>query len=250
MAAAAGGCQPRPTDPGHPQPNPGASAASGHADDPFEAALVGALRPVEAIDEAVDLYEPRPATYVYRRLSEQAEQSTLQRRFDPASVDGGAEAWVQRVVGGSKIKHMRRDADGNIRLAAVEDTDRNVISRFEPGLVTAPARFTDRQHVTESRVTVVARDDPNQVKHTGKATMRVRVTGRQRVRVPAGEFDAYRIEGLFDSNFGAARVSNQTISHRAPGVGVVLEQYTEKGVAVIVPWTERRKLMLIERRVD
>ncbi len=223
-----------------------ACQSSARADDPEPLALADVLagpnQPIESIPVGARLHAPAPATYTYQQIEGAPEPRAVERRYEPAIRDGNA--WVERTPAFNLAKHYQRGADGTIRLLAVDDLDRQVRSRFDGGLVVYVPGMGGEPIETQADVTVTGLDDPNDPVDRGRATMRVSCHARRTVHAPAGRYDAYHIVTDFHARFGMAQVTSHTDTYRAPGRGVVLERYTEKGVALIVPWNKSYTIVL------
>jgi len=233
-AATTAACQSSPADP--------------HAEQPtsLEDVLIGPVQSIEAVPDDVQLRRPRHITLTYRQIAGEDHPRSIERKLVPDPND--PNAWAVHTPAFKKVRHLRRDNAGNVLLVAVEDLDRNVRTRFATPLVIMRPGLGAKAHETKSQVTVVKRDNPAHVVTDGEATMRIQCEGRQRLRTPAGEYNAYRIATVFQSNFTMASVTNRSTAYYAPEVGLVASRSTEKGVAALVPWTERRTLVFTAAR--
>ncbi|MFN7020111.1 MAG: hypothetical protein ACK4WH_02125 [Phycisphaerales bacterium] len=136
-----------------------------------------------------------------------ASQTTLQR------VGGGGEAIVEEVVNRENVRVV-----------------------YEPPMVSFPSSLTaGSEHRQRTRMTVHPLAEPERVKARGHVESVVTVVGAERVRTPAGEFDAVHLRHTFVADLAPARVTNTADRWYARRVGLIAERRAERTTVAGVP---------------
>jgi hypothetical protein len=185
----------------------------------------------------------REGSWIYQIVAGENDGENFTQRIEKA--DDDTEAPWRRHVGDSQIEHLRVEEDGSIVMPAIEDLEHNVITRFDPALPVMLAHQPPGEtHTTESSLTVVNRDNPDQTVNTGQSTLEWTHDADRRIDVPAGEYDVRRVRVTYKANFPAASIESVTIVYYAVEVGPVASHYEENGSALIVPWSKQRTIIL------
>ena len=208
--------------------------------------MAGPARPgVGLADDAV--YSPlREGTWTYQQVDPDHAGQSAEQTLSRADDDPHAP-WRRADPGSNQIRHLAAGDRHAIVMWAVEDLKRGVISQFGGGIPVMLQTLEPGRPVQNTcPIKVVFRNNPEKIMQQGQCTATLTYEADQRVRVPAGEFDAKRIRLEFNSTFDFAKVSSTSIMYYADGVGLVAEDYVENGVAAIIPWSKKRTLVLTD----
>ncbi len=146
---------------------------------------------------------------------------------------------VDRIVsegpGGSPLPETRQTLEllttpaGDMAVATTTEQADSVVTHFDPPLIAVPARLNPGQTLKQSlAMRVYPIKSPDRVKTKGQGTQEITFAARERVRVPAGEFDSARLDTLFRMALDNAKVTVKTTSWYAEGVGLIAERSSER----------------------
>lgn len=147
-------------------------------------------------------------------------------KIEAAAVVGGGMVPDERT---RQVLEIVRTPEGDAALASTVEQKDQVVTRFDPPLLALPAALAVGARRTQDlyvRVFPIA--SPERVQSQGKATLTLTCEAIERVRVPAGEFDAARVESVLRIDLGTAKVTVTTTLWYAAGVGLVAERHREK----------------------
>lgn len=126
---------------------------------------------------------------------------------------------------------------------------------FDPPLVVLPPSLAPGETFKQSlTMTVHPLGDRSRVKARGPVKSRVTYEGRERIVIPAGEFDAAKVTTVFEAALNIARVTNTTEEWIAAGeenpaaAAPMLAERREEVTRVLVPSTKKRLMVLLERK--
>jgi hypothetical protein len=150
--------------------------------------------------------------------------------------------------GDERTTWLRTDDDGCIAMTAVFEADDHAVSLFTPPLVVA---FKDMQsgheYSSESAMRVVDSKDSRSVRESGKATRSITYMDDQRIRIPAGEFIAMRLNVRFHADLKFADAFESTTLWVVRDRGIIARQSDEQvKVLGIGGGAHTRTLVLID----
>lgn len=139
-------------------------------------------------------------------------------------------------------------ADGSLVMPRMHNTKRGRITRFEPALTLAPASLVQGEPYEQKvKVEVADLDNPDDIQERGTGTSTITYLGMERIRTPAGEFEAHLVRSKLTTEFTAAKAERVTDRWYAADVGLVGESYEEKiSVMGFVVETKRRSMRRIQ----
>jgi len=185
----------------------------------------------------------RAGTWEYKYVDDKHNDEACTFRLEP----GENGIWERHAP---QIKHVRfvsSDGKGGILLHKVEDQGRNAITFFEkPLVVYTPDLKPNEPLTTTTHARVTRFKTPDKDLDSGTSSMTITLDGEQRIKTPAGEFDTMRIKMEFKSMFKMAEVSSVAWVYYADGVGIVAEDYSETGRALVFPWFKSRTILLVD----
>lgn len=129
---------------------------------------------------------------------------------------------------------------GDLAVARSVERADDAATEFAPPMLLVPARL-ERGAKVEQTLTMTVRPlgEPTQVRNQGRATRRVEYVGDERVRVPAGEFDARHLRSVLEANLGGPEVRVTIDLWYADGVGLIAED--SRQVVRVLGLTVRQK---------
>lgn len=162
-------------------------------------------------------------------------------------VVNGAKVMIRNTVGpltgdmpdppkDGNLLEMDIDAEGNLRLSSVTDFVDSMRSEFNPPLIAMPATLKLNAPVTsEFKMIVRPSSDLTKEQTSGTGQEVITLQGIERVRTPAGEFDALKVTSLFTATLGPARVRTLTTTWYVPGKGAAIESDVQRVTALGIP---------------
>jgi len=171
-----------------------------------------------------------------------ADWRTAQRSEFRAEKPGGPETLA-------RVDSLIRTADGSIAMPRQTNQAENVEVIFDPPLIVLPASLKPGvPFVQSTTMTVHPIDKPTKVRAKGTVKQTITLEGRDRIRTPAGEFDAVKILSVFEADLGSTAVNNRTEQWLAEGAGLVAERRSERTTLVGVRIRSKDEFWLLDRR--
>jgi len=138
------------------------------------------------------------------------------------------------------------DSAGDIVLRAVIEHGDRAISLFSPPLLSMPAVLEPGvPRAANVAMRVVHRDDPRRERERGRATQTVEYTADCRVRIGEDEFDAARIDMIFEADLRLADVRRVASMFIIPGSGLIAEQSEQTTRILGLATSTARRVMVI-----
>lgn len=135
-------------------------------------------------------------------------------------------------------------------VSTAEQAD-SVVTYFDPPLIAVPAQLQPGQTFTQNLgMRVYPIKSPDRLKTKGHGTQEVTFAARERVRVPAGEFDAARLDSLFGMALDNAKVTVKTTSWYAEGVGLIAERSSERVTVFGLNIRSRDEAWALDKIID
>lgn len=224
----------------------GGCAAGPAADDPLE---LGPLRPPRGTLARADLLPwTSPHFKGTTRFESIAEGDAPTTRFEIVEgPDTGAllietrrpgpteRSWLvsRRVDGEAGPREERllvlNSDDGPLLMPEMLNFARGVRVEMDPPTIVLPARIDPAQPITrELRMRLPLLANPRRLRDRGIGTSELTYPHDQRVRTPAGIFNAHLLREVFTSRLGTATAVRTTDRWFAPEVGLVAERWTEE----------------------
>lgn len=183
----------------------------------FLPGVVGEPVPAFTIDPSMASLSPGQRTYqiVHGENAGQTETHSI-----TAEPKGSGTKW--RYTVGDTTVFLKVDPGVSLAIAAQEDRDQGVISRFTPPepLLVAGMNAGDIQTETIA-VKVYDLDDPTDLDHQGTLNLTLTYVGAYKVTVPAGTYDAALLLWSYNGSVGPASIEDIQARFVAPGVGMV-----------------------------
>jgi hypothetical protein len=207
------------------------------SDPPLPSRFVMAQLESEAVTGGTALMPLDPGRRRYLVVSGDGQGQTVAERLWIEEDDTCVPYRLQRPR--RRIERLAVNEAGDILLEAIVDLDHDVLVCFDPPLPRVPARLEPGfERTTNSQATVRPRSDPKTIQHRGDVTETLRYAGRERIRTPAGPFDAVHLHTHMTAHFSVATVSVANDRYLVPGVGLVAEGFIEKvNVFFFVGWS-------------
>ncbi|MCI0676777.1 MAG: hypothetical protein L0Y42_13495 [Phycisphaerales bacterium] len=148
--------------------------------------------------------------------------------------------------GSSRTQFLKKDEQGNIVMTAAVDHDEHAVSLFEPPMVVVYAELgAGESRTSESAMRVVDSNDHSKQREVGKARRTTTYAADQRIRTPAGEFTAKRVEVQFTADLGLADATEQSITFVVPQRGIVAERTIEERKILGAFGTKTRRTIVL-----
>ncbi len=156
------------------------------------------------------------------------------------------QAFPWRLRLGDRIDHLGQDDHGQIVIGRSEDLHHEALILFDPPLPLMRNMQPGQQLSVRSKMTVLDRNDPTQVKDRGTCTLRMTYVAIQKIKTPAGFREAFALKRQFKASLSVATVTSNMDQWFAPGVGLIAEQSHETVKAFLPLWTTEQKLVLAD----
>jgi len=193
------------------------------------------------------IYSPlREGTWTYRRVDPKQDGTTITQVLSRAEGDQRAN-WRRADGASGQLRHLAGQGDGNVYMLAIEDDGRGVHTIFAEPI---PVMLTTMQPTvpitTTCDVKAVKASDPDKTMDTGTCTVTLTHIADQRLNLPAGTFDTKLVKLELKTSMKYVSIASESLLYYAAGVGMVAEDYVERGRAVIFPWHKQRTLVLTD----
>lgn len=191
------------------------------------------------------IYSPlRQGTWTYQHVDAKHKGDTVEQRLSRAD-DNSQTAWQRYDGSSNQIRHLAGQGDGNVTMLAVEDLDKNVITRFAQAIPVMLTTMKPNEPITVScNAEAVSRKNPDRQMDAGTCTVTLTHIADQRLKLPAGTFNVKLIKLELNNDMKYVDVQSVSLLYYAENIGMVAEDYIENGRAVIVPWKKQRTLVI------
>ena len=153
-----------------------------------------------------------------------------------AAVDGSRSGWRVDGIDGT-VDGLFIASDGSLQLAGTDSVGDDARTTFDPPLLLAPPMLrSDDEFISEASMRVDSMSS-NRNRDNGSARRTLRIVRGERIRTPAGEWDATVIESVFTATLDMALATHRTTLLIVPNIGPVIERWeaTVKVLGVSVP---------------
>ena len=184
-------------------------------------AIVGEALPSPPLS-TIDTYMPRKGSSIsYQVLEAKKPASTEMHKVDDATEAEYSPGWRYSIEGVG-AQYFMPGSNGGVDIAAEQDLDHKVLSRFTPGepLIIPGLKAGDSKTST-LKVAVYDLSDLNKVSHSGSLDVTYTYVGTYRVKVPAGTYDAALIRWDYAGKVGPATIKDSQYRFLAPKAGMV-----------------------------
>lgn len=193
-----------------------------------ESGLVVGSLVEQGVYRAADFWPDKDRVDVFRRsLSNRSRSELVVRRL---TRNGGDEMEIDLTLEkgeGVAFNHMRRTGSGEVVILANRGND--ISSRFDPPALFLPAEV--RGGEVGERAFEVRSEGGMFGTGTGRGVSSYKALGRQSVRTPAGDFEAFVLESRLSFSVGPARIELNTRAWLDAGdgsLGVIAEEGREE----------------------
>lgn len=226
-------------DPGSVVPLP--AAVKAQLDKYLGAGVVGDPVPSSPL-LAADAYLPPMGTVMTYRVLEEGEKARTETHKVEETTDPKFKPGWRYVADPWGVMYFQASSDGGAVIAADEDRDNEVLSRFTPGqplMIVGLKPGESRQVVVNVRVADIAK--PDKITHKGSLTITYAHIGAYKVKVPAGSFDAELIRWDFKGEVGPADIKQTDYRFIAPHAGMVA-MIESKHISAMLIYNDKTKL--------
>jgi len=153
-----------------------------------------------------------------------------------AAVGGSESAWRVDGIDGT-VDDLLMASDGSLQLAHTDSVGDDARTTFDPPLLLAPSVLRrDEEFISETSMRVDSMTTQRN-RDNGDARRILRIVRGERIRTPAGEWDATVIESVFTATLDMAVATHRTTLWIVPNIGPVIERWeaTVKVLGVSVP---------------
>ena len=158
--------------------------------------------------------------------------------------------WRSKTVG-RHIAHLRRDADGAVRLLGEEDLRENVVILYKPALMLMPGTLTPGETFTSRAQMKVRRRDTGKERDRGRCRVQITVLGMQSVQTGDGPIEAVVVLSNRHIDLQLADVEVTVTAAYEPGFGLVAERVEQQIRALGLPGPVTvESMVLAERDAD
>jgi hypothetical protein len=149
----------------------------------------------------------------------------------------------------AQVDSLTRADDGSIAMPLQTNMVESVEVNFDPPLIVLPAGLQSREPFVQSTtMTVHPLGQPTKVRAKGTVKQTITLEGRDRVRTPAGEFDAFKVLSSFEADLGPTAVNNRTEQWLADGAGLIAERRSERTTLLGLRIRANDEFWLLDRR--
>lgn len=160
-------------------------------------------------------------TWTYRIVGGEEAGKSEQHVITPADGDASGADWKYAIPGKGSLLIEQTD-DGSLLFLSQEDTEQEVISRYdppEPGLLAGLAPGDSKEVSIDVKVSELS--DPDDAAHEGKLDVTYSNLGAYRVTTPAGSYDAALVRWTYQGKVGPAKVDDTQYRFFADQVGML-----------------------------
>ena len=208
-------------------------------------AVVGEALPSPPLS-TIDTYMPRKgASISYQVLEAKKPATTETHKVEDATEPAYSPGW-RYTIEGVGAQYFMPGSNGGVDIAAEQDLDHKVLSRFAPGEpLIVPGLKAGESKSSTLKVSVYDMSDLNKVTHSGSLDVVYTYIGTYRVKVPAGAYDAALIRWDYSGKVGPATIKDSQYRFLAPKAGMVAMIQIRSISAMLVynDHTKRGKLL-------
>jgi hypothetical protein len=185
------------------------------------AGVVGEALPSSPLG-AVETYVPPKGTAITYQLIEAGKKAATEtHKMEDATEAAYSPGW-RYTIEGVGAQHLMQGPSGSVDIAAEQDLDHKVLSRFTPGEpLIIPGLKAGESKTSTLAVAVYDLSDLNKVSHSGSLDVTYTYVGTYRVKVPAGTYDAALIRWDYSGKVGPATIKDSQYRFLAPKAGMV-----------------------------
>jgi len=185
------------------------------------AGVVGEALPSSPLG-AVETYVPPKGTAITYQLIEAGKKAATEtHKVEDATEAAYSPGW-RYTIEGVGAQHLMQGPSGSVDIAAEQDLDHKVLSRFTPGEpLIIPGLKAGESKTSTLAVAVYDLSDLNKVSHSGSLDVTYTYVGTYRVKVPAGTYDAALIRWDYSGKVGPATIKDSQYRFLAPKAGMV-----------------------------
>jgi hypothetical protein len=208
-------------------------------------AVVGEALPSPPLS-TIDTYMPRKGSSIsYQVLEAKKPASTETHKVEDTTEAAYSPGW-RYTIEGVGAQYFMPGSTGGVDIAAEQDLDHKVVSRFEPGEpLIVPGLKAGESKTSTLKVSVYDMSDLNKITHSGTLDVVYTYIGAYRVKVPAGTYDAALIRWDYSGKVGPASIKDSQYRFLAPKAGMVAMIQIRSISAMLVynDHTKRGKLL-------
>jgi hypothetical protein len=185
------------------------------------AGVVGEALPSSPLG-AVETYVPAKGSAItYQVIQSGKKAATETHKVEDATEAAYSPGW-RYTIEGVGAQYFMQGPNGSVDIAAEQDLDHKVLSRFTPGEpLIIPGLKPGESRKSTLKVAVSDLSDLNTVSHSGSLDVTYTYIGTYRVTVPAGTYDAALIRWDYSGKVGPASIKDSQYRFLAPKAGMV-----------------------------
>jgi len=201
-----------------------------NADDTPGLTIIDRSEPAQSVT-ASEIYQAKEHTQRYRITAGDKDGAIVRRETAETDRFGAGWVTVETLLDDGEVVRATRywsfTDDHAVVLHASIDHDDNAISLFKPPLIIAYPKLRPGDSMKqETRIRVVAEDDPVRGKERGTARQIAVCDGVYTMRTPIGEVTAHRIIIEFEADLSMADATERTEMYVSAEHGIVAERRT------------------------
>jgi hypothetical protein len=210
-------------------------------------AVVGEALPSPPL-ATIDTYMPTKGSAIsYQVLEAKKPATTETHKVEDATEAEYSPGWRYSIedVG---AQYFMPGSNGGVDIAAEQDLDHKVLSRFTPGEpLIIPGLKAGESKSSTLKVAVYDLSDLKKVTHSGSLDVVYTYIGTYRVKVPAGTYDAALIRWDYSGKVGPATIKDSQYRFLAPKAGMVAMIQIRSISAMLVYNDHTKRGKLLER---
>jgi len=185
------------------------------------AAVVGEALPSPPLGTFDTYVPPKGSAITYQVLDAKKQATTETQKIEDATEAMYSPGWRYSIEGVGAL-YLMQGPNGSMNIAAEQDLDHKVLSRFTPGEpLIIPGLKAGESKSSTLKVAVYDLSDLNNVSHSGSLDVTYTYIGTYRVNVPAGTYDAALIRWDYSGKVGPATIKDSQYRFLAPKAGMV-----------------------------
>jgi len=199
-----------------------------NADDTPGLTIIDHSEPAQSIT-ASEIYQAKEHTQRYRITAGDKDGAIVRRETAETDRFGADWVTVETLLDDGEVVRATRywsfTDDHAVVLHASIDHDDNAISLFKPPLIIAYPKLRPGDSMQqETRIRVVAADDPSRNKERGSVTQTTTFAGSSILRTSLGKITARRIIIEFQADMSMADATERTVMYVSDEHGIVAER--------------------------
>ena len=211
------------------------------------AAVVGEALPSPPLSPIDTYMPPKGSSISYKILEAKKPAATETHKVEDATEAPYSPGW-RYLIEGVGAQYLVPGSNGSVEIAAEQDLDHKVLTRFTPGEpLIIPGLKPGESKSATLKVAVYDLSDLKKVTHSGSLDVTYTYVGTYRVKVPAGTYDAALIRWNYSGKVGPATIKDSQYRFLAPKAGMVA-MIQIRSISAMLVYNDHTKLGKILER--